>query len=113
MQIVKHSEIHKVSPAPSTEIWEYGTGDNDISGAVAQIHGRYPEKGFAKNQRSKELVFVLSGSGTIHTPSGQKDIDVGDVIFIDKKEQFAWSGGLTIFMSTTPTFESKQHKILK
>lgn len=104
--------MRRVSPTPSTVIWEYKTEDEDLSGAVAEIHGRYPEKGFAKNEKSKEIVFVLSGSGTIHSPKSRHDIDVGDVIFIDKNEPFAWSGGMTIFMATTPKFDAKQHKII-
>jgi mannose-6-phosphate isomerase-like protein (cupin superfamily) len=111
MQIVKYSEITKETPTPSTVIWEYPTLDKDISGAVAEIHGRYPEKGFAVNKNSKELVFVLSGNGKIHTPVSQKEVDLGDVIFIDKGEQFAWSGGMTIFMATSPKFDPKQHII--
>lgn len=111
MQIVKYSDIHKISPAPSTVIWEYPTKDESISGAVAEIHGRYPEKGFAVNEQSKEIAFVLSGSGKIHTTNGSQDIDLGDEIFIDKGEEFAWSGGMTIFMATTPKFAAKQHII--
>ncbi len=112
MQIVKYTDINKVPAAESTTIWEYATKDKDISGAVAQINGRYPEKGFAVNEKSKELVFVLSGNGKLLTPTSQKDIDLGDVILLDKNEPFAWSGGMTIFMATTPAFDPKQHKIM-
>ena len=111
MQIVKYTDINKTSPTESTVIWEYPTQDKDLSGAVAEIHGRYPKKGFAVNEKSKELVFVLSGNGKILTPKSQKEIDLGDEIFIDKGEQFAWSGGMTLFMATTPKFENRQHKI--
>lgn len=112
MQIVKYTEINKISPAESTVIWEYPTKDKELSGSVAEIHGRYPEKGFAVNETSKELVFVLSGNGKILTPISQKGIDLGDEIFIDKGEQFAWSGGMTLFIATSPKFEDKQHKII-
>lgn len=111
MQIVKYTHINKVSPAQSTVIWEYPTKNKELSGSVAEIHGRYPEKGFAVNEQSKELVFVLSGNGKIHTPVSQKEVDLGDEIFIDKGEQFAWSGGMTLFIATTPKFDSKQHII--
>lgn len=113
MQIVKHDQINKVPAAPSTVIWEYPTKDEGLSGAVAEIHGRYPEKGFATNEKSKEIVFVLSGSGKIISPTSEKDIDLGDVIFIDKGEQFAWAGGMTIFMATSPKFDPNQHKIIQ
>jgi hypothetical protein len=110
MGIIKHTEIRKVTLAPSTTVWEYDTSDSSISGAVAQINGRYPEKGFAENG-FKELVFVISGNGFVVTPKERKEIDVGDEILIDKNEKYAWEGNMTIFMATTPKFDPKQHKI--
>ncbi len=111
MQIVKYTEINKVSPSPATVIWEYPTNDKNISGAVAHINGRYPEKGFALNTKFKELVFVLSGSGFIVTPNERNEIDVGDEILLGANEKYAWDGGMTLFMATTPKFDPKQHKI--
>ncbi len=112
MQIVKYTEINKVSTAPSTVIWEYPTKDEAISGAVAEIHGRYPEKGYVLNEKSKELVFVISGSGFVVTPKERKEIDVGDVILLQPNEMYAWEGGMTLFMATSPKFNAKQHKII-
>jgi len=113
MQIVKYTEINKVSPAASTVIWEYPTKDTALAGSVAEIHGRYPEKGFAVNEKSKELAFVLSGNGKILTPTNQQEVDLGDEIFIDKGEQFAWSGGMTLFIATVPKFDEKQHTFVR
>lgn len=109
MQIIKHTEIQKVTLAPSATVWEYDTDDAAISGAVAQINGRYPEKGFAVNG-FKELVFVISGDGYIVTPKKRKEIDVGDEILIDKNEKYAWEGKMALFMATTPKFDPKKHK---
>ncbi len=111
MQIVKHTEIRKVTPTPSTTIWEYDTKDETISGAVAQINGRYPQTGFAQNG-FKELVFVISGDGYIVTPDSRKEIDLGDEILLDKNENYAWEGSVTLFMATTPKFDPKKHKII-
>ena len=110
MQIIKYTEIKKITPAAAATIWDYDTKDPDISGAVAQINGRYPESGFATNE-FKELVFVISGNGIIVTPAGRKDIDLGDEIFLDKNEHYAWEGKITLFMATTPKFNPKKHKI--
>jgi mannose-6-phosphate isomerase class I len=110
MQIVKHTEIRKVTLARSATVWEYDTDDATISGAVAEINGRYPEKGFAENG-FKELVFVISGNGIIVTPTKRIDIDLGDEILLDKKEKYAWEGNVTLFMATTPKFNPRQHKI--
>lgn len=111
MQIVKHTETNKIAASPSTTIWEYLTPDKNISGAVAQINGRYPERGFAVNEVSKELAFVVSGSGKIISPSKETPLDLDDVILICPNEPFAWEGNLTIFMATAPKFDPKQHKI--
>lgn len=114
-----------MSLATSATVWEYDTKDEKISGAVAEIKGRYPEKGFAQNG-FKELVFVISGNGFVVTPKERKEIDVGDVILLQPHEQYAWeaksrteppAGGsgtgsnMTLFIATTPKFDPKQHKI--
>ncbi|KKU87745.1 hypothetical protein A3A64_02210 [Candidatus Gottesmanbacteria bacterium RIFCSPLOWO2_01_FULL_48_11] len=113
MQVVKNKETNKVSPSATTTIWEYLADSQDISGAVAQVNGRYPEKGFAVNEISKELAFVVSGNGKIVSSSGETSLDLGDVILIQPNEPFAWEGNFTIFMATAPTFDPKQHKIHK
>ena len=112
MQIVKYKQIRKVTPTLTTTIWEYDTTDPSISGAVAQINGRYPESGFAVNG-FKELVFVISGNGFIVTPKERKEIDLGDEILIDQNEKYSWEGNMTLFMATTPKFDPKQHKVSK
>jgi hypothetical protein len=110
MQIVKSNTIHQVQEDSSTIIWEYPTDDKDINGAVAHINGRNPEKGFFVNA-FKELAFVLNGTGFVISPTDRKKIDVGDEIFIDKNEQYAWEGNITLFMATTPKFNPKKHII--
>lgn len=110
--MIPSEKAEKTQASTSTTIWEFPTGDRVISGAVAQITGRYPEKGFAVNQKSKELAFVISGSGLVVTPKERRALEVGDLIFLDAGEPFAWEGSLTIFMVTTPAFDPKQHKII-
>lgn len=110
MQVIKHTEIQKVTPTSTTTIWEYPTRDETISGSVAEIKGRYPEKGFAENG-FKELVFIISGNGFLVTPNERKEIDVGDEILLDTNEQYAWEGNMALFMATTPKFDPEKHKI--
>lgn len=83
-----------------------------LSGAISQINGRYPEKGFALNEVSKELAFVVAGDGKAVSPHGETSLDLGDVVLIQPNEPFAWEGNLTIFMATTPKFNPKQHVIV-
>lgn len=111
MNIIPSSKTNKIQATPTTTIWEFVMKEKAISGAITQINGRYPEKGFAVNEACKEIAFVISGSGSIATPAQTRPIGVGDLIFIDKGESFAWetNGSLTLFMSTTPKFNPKQH----
>ncbi|MBI3956108.1 hypothetical protein HY339_02535 [Candidatus Gottesmanbacteria bacterium] len=111
MTIIQSSEANKVQASASTTVWEYFMDDAVVSGAVAEINGRYPEKGFAINSVSKELAFVISGHGHVLSPKAQHTITIGDVIFLDKGERFAWQGTVTIFMVTTPKFDPKQHSV--
>ncbi|KKU83402.1 hypothetical protein A2973_04545 [Candidatus Gottesmanbacteria bacterium RIFCSPLOWO2_01_FULL_49_10] len=111
MIIIQSSQTNKVQASPTTSIWEFTMEEKSISGAIAAIKDRYPEKGFAVNRVSKELVFVISGNGHIITPNQKKPIQVGDLVFLDKRETYAWEGNLTLFMANTPKFDPKQHKI--
>lgn len=111
MKIIQSSQTKKIQATPTTTIWEFVMEEKAISGAIAQINGRYPENGFAVNKVSKELAFVISGEGNVVTPTLNRPIKVGDLIFLDKGESFAWEGNLTLFMATTPKFDSKQHII--
>lgn len=111
MILIASSQTKKVQTSPATAIWEFPMDERAVSGAVAEIKGRYPEKGFAINEVCKELAFVVSGGGHVVTPSEKQPIHVGDLIFLNKGESFAWEGNLTLFMATTPKFDSKQHVI--
>lgn len=113
MIVIPSLKTKKVHASPNTTIWEFVMEEKAISGAVAQINLRYPEKGFAVNQKSKELAFVISGSGLVVTPKERRTIGIGDFIFLDAGESFAWEGALTIFMATSPAFDPKQHVITK
>lgn len=112
MIVIKKKESNILIPSQSTTtISEYLMEEQAISGAVAEINGRYPEKGFAVNEICQELVYILSGNGTIITTSRKTSFTAGDVIFIDKNESFAWQGTFSMFMVTTPKFYPKQHVI--
>lgn len=126
MLIIQKSYTNKLTPTASTVIREYLMKESAISGAVAEINGRYPDIGFAVNKRSKELVYIIQGTGKIHTKYEVKEFTQGDVVFIDRGELFAWEakpctdspkgksgtgGTFTMFMVTTPTFDPKQHII--
>lgn len=112
MNIIQSSQTNKIQASATTTIWEFVMEEKTISGAITQIDGRYPEQGFAVNEICKEIAFVVSGSGHIVTADQTCPINIGDLIFLDKGESFAWeaNGSLTLFLATTPKFDPKQHK---
>lgn len=112
MNIIPSSQTNKIHASPTTTIWEFVMKEKAISGAIAEIKVRYPENGITVNKVSKELAFVVAGHGHIVTPSQKSPVHIGDLIFLDKEESFAWEGNLTIFMATTPKFDSRQHIII-
>lgn len=109
MEIVKENQKRTIQPVSHVTIHEYETHDQEISGGVAVIKGRYPEHGFVINQICKELVYVLEGSGTLITTDKETVFAKGDVLLIDHREKFAWDGDMVLFMATTPTFAPTQH----
>lgn len=113
MTIIQSSKTKKIQASPTTTIWEFMMKEKAISGAIAEIKDRYPEKGFAVNKVSKELAFVISGNGYVITSEIKQPINVGDLIFLDKGESFAWEakGALTLFMANTPKFDPEQHQV--
>lgn len=112
MILVKQNQAKKIVPDSSTKIWEYLMDDDEVSGAVTEINGRYPENGFAYNEKSKEMVYVISGNGKIVQPNAETSINTGDMLIIDRYEKFAWEGNLKLLLVTLPKFDPNQHKIV-
>ncbi len=113
MQISHGKDAILLQPTQSTTIKEFSTDNPHLSGATANINGRYPENGFAQNEICKEMVYILSGNGKIITESGTGAFETGDGIYIDAKEKYYWEGNFTMFMATAPKFSADQHKIVK
>ncbi|HCM37975.1 MAG: hypothetical protein UV61_C0006G0103 [Candidatus Gottesmanbacteria bacterium GW2011_GWB1_43_11] len=112
MYLAKKATTNKLSPSASTTIREYLMPENSVSGAVAEIRGKYPEIGFAVNQICKELVYIISGAGKLVTKKKTVVFSRGDSLFIAKGEAFYWEGNFTMYMVTVPKFDPKQHIVL-
>jgi len=111
MKFVSLSSAQKFENTPSCIVYEYG-GDTSLSGAIAEIHGRYPEDGWAVNDEVKEMVFVLEGTGRVVTKSSEVQLKKDDMALIDKGEAYFFEGNaLRIFMPTTPAWTPDQHRV--
>ena len=112
MKHVSRSATEIFENGPGCTVFEYG-GDKDISGAVAVINGRYPDSGWAVNEVSKEVVYVVSGSGTFYAKGTTIRLKETDMVLVDIHEPYYIEGThLHIFMSTTPAWTPEQHKQL-
>jgi mannose-6-phosphate isomerase-like protein (cupin superfamily) len=112
MQIVKQKKARRVDASPTTSVEEYLMKENRIGGSTVIISGRYPEKGNAINLISTELVLVLSGNGVIGHRGKETPIEMGDCILLKPKEKYYWNGHLALFIVCTPTWKSRQHKVI-
>lgn len=110
MIVVKNAQKKKFKPNKTTCVFEFDLKDKDLGGATALIKGRYPDFAFVVNQKVKQLVYVISGSGGILTPDGIHVLNKGDMVFIDKGEKFAWDGSMELFIANAPRFNSAQYK---
>ncbi len=66
------------------------------------------------NEKCKEVVFVISGNGSLTTKSDSVKLAPGDTALIPAGEQYYFEGkNLTIFMPCTPAWYPEQHKEVK
>lgn len=113
MEFVKKSQAKKFKSISSTTIWEYEMEDGQINGAIAEINGRYPEKGRVVNEESKELVFVLEGKGRLVVEGKEIRFGKGDLLLISPGERYFWQGKMKILMANTPKWRKEQHEFVK
>lgn len=112
MKIVKLEEANKFENSERCKGIEYQLNDKDINFAIAEINGRYPDKGYCANEECKELIYVIEGKGTLNTKKEMIEFKKGDVLLIDKEEVYYWEGSFTIIMPCTPAWYPEQHKMI-
>ena len=111
MKYIAKDQAQKFVNAKTCVVYEYAFDDPDINGAVGAINGRYPESGWAVNNACKELVYVISGEGTLEAGSQIQELHAGDSAFILPGEQYCFVGEeLMIFMPCAPAWYPEQHK---
>jgi mannose-6-phosphate isomerase-like protein (cupin superfamily) len=110
MKIVKkdHTKIFHNSAVCSAI--EYPIGDKDINGAVIELNGRYPDKGRVVNEKCKELVYVIGGSGALTVEGQDIQLAEGDMVLIEPAEKYFFEGNLKLFTPCVPAWYTEQHK---
>lgn len=90
----------------------YVADEAPVDLAEITITGRYPERGWARNLESHEMMRVLSGSGRLLYSDGHEaGFTAGDVLHVPPMTWFAWDGDATILMATSPVFDPDKYKL--
>ena len=114
MQIIKNENAIKGANSDECKTLEYSFGDKDIDLGIAVITGRYPESGYCKNLVSKELIYVLEGTGTLCFENKNINFSVGDSILIDSNEKYYWDTTYCkVSMTCTPAWTEEQHILVQ
>jgi len=113
MRIVKKEQRNEFKNGAHCIAYEYPATDKDINGALIVLSGRYPETGLAMNEISKEIAYVIKGSGIVVIEGKEFAIGEGDLIFINSKEKFYWEGNMELFMPCAPAWNPEQYRIIK
>lgn len=112
--LIKRDQTKKVDNSSTCTVWEYDYPSRNSSFGTSLINGRYPESGKVLNTECEELYFVISGSGTVHTPKGDFDIEQGDLYYFEANEPY-WVEGNNLFITlfNSPKWSMEQHRVVE
>jgi mannose-6-phosphate isomerase class I len=114
MKVIKYNNALKGKNSEKCKTLEYSFMDKDIDLGIATISGRYPDKGYGVNLISKELIYVLEGSGTLNFENEKIEFSEGDSILIEPNEKYYYDTKYCkISMSCTPAWSMEQHKLVE
>lgn len=113
MKVIKKEKAEVGQNSELCKTLEYSFGEKDIDLGIATIRGRYPSVGYALNTVSKELVYVLEGSGTLVFEKEKVSFEKGDAILINPNDKYYYDTKFAVVSLTcTPAFDVEQHKIV-
>lgn len=112
MKQIKQSETYKYKNSDNCVADIFDLNDNDIDFSTSTIRGRYPESGYCVNEECKELIYCLSGKGTLFSKMQKVNFKKGDVILLDKKEPYYFKAHCRVAMICSPAWTPEQHKML-
>ena len=111
MEIIKKSNSIVGNNSTECSTIEYSFINKDIDLCVATITGRYPQKGYCKNRKVKELIYILEGIGTINLKNKKVEFEPGDALLIDCNEKYYWeSSHCKVAIACTPAWNKEQYQ---
>lgn len=111
MRIIHKNESNLFENSADCKVSEYALSDEEVSGAVVKVRGRYPESGYAMNNACKELAYILEGQGKIDMSGRKEDFVVGDMMLIDRGEKYFWEGDFSALLCSVPAWKADQYEI--
>jgi mannose-6-phosphate isomerase-like protein (cupin superfamily) len=98
----------------SCQVREFDIASSNMSLAVANIDGRYPEEWSVCNTECEQIYYVISGRVTLHTSKGDFEIGKGETHFFEKNEEY-WleAEDLEVVITNTPAWNTNQYENLK
>ncbi len=82
--------------------------------ASIEVSGRYPEKGRVVNDECLELVYVIRGDAMISVGVNDPgELAGGDVILVEKGEEYFWDGECELVISSAPAWYPEQHRMVE
>lgn len=110
--IIKKADRVRNQNSQKCTAYEYPLKDKDINVAFIEIKGRYPDNGFATNEKVKELVFVVKGKGKIVVDGKEQILGEQDALLILPNEKYFFQGNLKLIETCRPAWYPEQHKII-
>lgn len=113
MKKMKLSETEKNVNSEKCVCQEYNFGSPDLDLGVCKITGRYPDSGVVYNEKSKELVYVLEGNGTLYINELEIPFQAQDAILIEPQEKYYFDANCTVALICNPAWQKENHKWIR
>ena len=98
----------------NAKVFEYNLCYKDIDWCIAEVSGRFPDKGWVMNTVCKEMVYIISGSGKIVIDGkGETHFETGDVVLVEPNEKYYWVAKAKLGITCSPTWYPEQHKTVE
>lgn len=112
MKVIKLNDAEAGKNSEVCKTLEYSFGDKEIDLGVATITGRFPNSGYAYNEISRKLIYVIEGSGTLTFKDTKVEYSKGDAILIEPNDRYYFDSEYSVIsMSCTPAWDPLQHKM--
>ena len=109
MNLIHQTEAKAHQNGQACQVYEYEfLKENDINNAVAKLDGRYPERGYAVNRKSKELLYVMEGAGVVVAGGKLHVLSEGDTGLIATGEEYYLVGKMKLLITSVPAWRPDQ-----